>query len=218
MRIPVRIPPNLLQAEYLRMHERTFLKRFERIGAIIVFLLIIFRIWLGTEFNGILLTSLMVFAIMYMWAGFFLFSRVSLRDLATPKSRSQVSLFMVVSSIVMGLIYSFCTLAVTYGIFFYDGMNFMLSASFFLVLVATAITLVYHWLNKADRPFLWQYYKRSAVMGLLCLTIWVIPVDTKLQFLFREHPEFIEAYKAYRENPDSILVQERLRTARSYFR
>jgi hypothetical protein len=218
MRIPARIPSNLLKAEYLRMQERTILKRIERIGAMVVVFLVILRVWLGTEMNGILLTSLMLMAILYMWAGFFLFSRVSLRDLATPASRSQVSPFMIASSIIMGLIYSFCTLGVTFGIFFYSGMNFMLSASFFLLLATTAITLIYHWLNDADRPLLWQYYKRSAVLGLLCLTIWVIPVDTKLQFLFREHPQFIEAYRDYRENPDNPVVYERLKEARSYFR
>ncbi|HSV87430.1 MAG TPA: hypothetical protein VLH61_02185 [Bacteroidales bacterium] len=218
MKIPGIIPTNFLRGEYLRMHERTVLKRIERFGAIIVFLLMIIRMWLGTEINGILLSALVIFSIGYMWSGFFLFSRVSLRDLATPKSRSQVSPFMVVSSIVMGFIYSFCTLAVIYGIFFYSGMNFMLSLAFFFILASTSITIAYHWLNKADRPLLRQYYKRSAVMGILCLALWVIPVDTKLQFLFREHPEFIEAYKAYRENPDNPVVHERLRSARSYFR
>jgi len=186
--------------------------------ALITIGLLAFRFAFGTALNGLLITALVFLAIYYMWFGFFIFNRASLRDLATPKSRSKFTPFMVASGILMGLIYSFCTISIIYGIYFYQAMNFMLAAGFFFVLFATSFTLVYHRLNPQDAPYLRQFYRRSAILGLFCLFMWITPVDTRLQLLFRKHPDFIEAYKNYRINPDDPQAEERLKTARSLFR
>jgi len=218
LKILEKIPATLYSKDYLRMKERTTFKRIELIVALLVFVLLVFRFIFGTALNGLLLITLVFLAIYYMWFGFFLFSRVALRDLATPKSRSQVSAFMVISSMLMGIIYSIASIAIVYGVFFYGGMNFMLSVAFFLIVVATGLTLFYHWLNQADRPLLFQYYKRSAILGLFCLSLLITPVDTRLQVLFHNHPEFIEAFKEVRSQPDSDEAKNKLREARSYFR
>lgn len=213
-----RIPSSLYQTDFLRMQERTMFKRIELALSIIIVFLLLFRFVFGTALNALLLPALVLQAIHYMWFGFFLFSRVSLRDLATPKSRSQVSVFMVISSIIMGILYSISIIAIVYGIFFYTGMNYILIVSVLFLFSATAITIFYHWLNEADRPLLSQYYKRSAILGIFCFMLWVTPVDLRLEVLFRKHPDFIEAYRYYRENPQSEEAKNRMSEARSYFR
>jgi len=213
-----KLPSSLIKTDFLRMKERTVFKRIEIVGTIAIVLLILFRFLFGTSLNGVLLVVLVFQTIYYMWFGFFLFSRVSLRDLATPKSRNQVSPFMVISSIIMGLVYSVATIAMVYGLFFYQGMNVVLSGAVLLIILSSGITLLYHWLNVADRPLLKQYYKRSFILGAFCLALWLTPVDTRLEILFKDYPEFVEAYKNLRDNPDNEEAQQRLREARSYFR
>jgi len=213
-----KLPSSLIKTDFLRMKERTVFKRIGIVGTIAIVLLILFRFLFGTSLNGVLLVVLVFQTIYYMWFGFFLFSRVSLRDLATPKSRNQVSPFMVISSIIMGLVYSVATIAMVYGLFFYQGMNVVLSGAVLLIILSSGITLLYHWLNVADRPLLKQYYKRSFILGAFCLALWLTPVDTRLEILFKDYPEFVEAYKNLRDNPDNEEAQQRLREARSYFR
>jgi len=213
-----KLPSSLIKTDFLRMKERTVFKRIEIVGTIAIVVLILFRFLIGTSLNGALLVALVFQTIYYMWFGFFLFSRVSLRDLATPKSRNQVSPFMVISSIIMGLIYSVATIAMVYGLFFYQGMNVVLSGAVLLIILSSGITLLYHWLNVADRPLLKQYYKRSFILGAFCLALWLTPVDTRLEILFKDYPEFVEAYKNLRDNPDNEEAKQRLREARSYFR
>lgn len=196
----------------------TVFKKIEFYMGLITIGLVAFRFAFGTALNGLLITALVLMAIYYMWFGFFIFNRASLVDLATPKSRSKFTPFMVASGILMGLIYSFCTIAIIYGIYFYQGMNFMLAAGFFFVVFATSFTLVYHRLNRQDAPYLRQFYRRSAILGLFCLFMWITPVDARLQLLFRKHPDFIEAFKNYRTNPDDPQAEERLKNARSLFR
>ncbi|MEE4176292.1 MAG: hypothetical protein V2I46_02160 [Bacteroides sp.] len=196
----------------------TLFKKIEFYGALVTLALLIYRVVFGTGLNGLLITALVVMAIYYMWFGFFIFSGRSLRDLATPQSRKRISPFRIASSILMGLVYSFCTIAILYAVFFYEAMNFMLAFAFFLSLLATGFTLVYHKLNPEDGPYLRQFYQRSAILGLLCLAMWITPVNTRLKVLFRQHPDYIEAYQNYRANPDDEQAEEALRKARSFFR
>lgn len=196
----------------------TIFRKIELYGALITLALLFYRLIFGTGLNGMLITALVVMAIYYMWFGFFIFSGRSLRDLATPQSRRTLKTFRIASSILMGLVYSFCTIAILYAVFFYDAMNFMLAFAFFLTFLATSFTLVYHKLNPEDGPYLRQFYRRSAILGLLCLALWLSPVNTRLQVLFRKHPDFIEAYQKYKNNPGDPQAEEALRRARSFFR
>lgn len=199
-------------------NKKNLFKKIEQIGGFFVVALLLFRFLFGTGLNGLLITALVLMAIYYMWFGFFIFTRASMLDLATPKSRSKFSAFMIASSILMGLVYSFCTISIVYGVFFYQGMNFMLGFSFLLVFFASSFTLVYHRLNREEGGYLRQFYRRSALLGLFCLAMWVTPVDTRLEVLFRKHPDFIEAYKNFRANPGDEQAEEHLKTVRSHFR
>jgi hypothetical protein len=199
-------------------NKKNIFNKTERIGGLIVVALLLFRFLFGTGLNGLLITSLVLMAIYYMWFGFLIFTRASISDLATPKSRSKFSPFMIASSILMGLVYSFCTIAIVYGVFFYQGMNFMLGFSFLLVFFASSFTLFYHRLNLEEGEYLRQFYRRSALLGLFCLAMWITPVDARLEILFRKHPDFIEAYKNYRANPDDPQAEEQFKNVRSRFR
>jgi hypothetical protein len=198
--------------------KNTVFKKIELYGSLVTLALLLFRLIFGTGLNGLLITALVVMAIFYMGFGFFIFTGRTLRDLATPQSRSSFKPFRIASSILMGLVYSFCTIAILHGVFFYDSMNFMLAFAFFLTFLATSFTLVYHKLNPEDGPYLKQFYRRSAFLGLFCLIMWLTPVNTRLEVLFRKHPDFIEAYKDFRENPEDNQAEEALRRARSFFR
>lgn len=197
---------------------KTIFRKIELYGWLISIALMLYRLIFGTGLNGMLITALVIMAIYYMWFGFFIFTGRSLRDLATPQSRKTFRPFRIASSILMGLVYSFCTIAILHGVFFYDSMNFMLAFAFFLTFLATSFTLVYHKLNPEDGPYLKQFYRRSAILGLFCLALWLTPVNTRLEVLFRKHPDFIEAYKQFKENPGDPQAEEALRQARSVFR
>lgn len=193
-------------------------RKFEYYAALFTIALLLFRFLFGTALNGLLITALVLMAIFYMWFGFFIFTGASVRELATPKSRSKFTPFMLASSIVMGLIYSLCTIAIIYGVYFYQGMNFMLGLAFILVFFATAVIIFYRWFSHDHTSYLKQYFRRSAVLGLFCLFMWLTPVNTRLHILFRHHPDFIEAYKNHRANPDDPLAEEQLKNVRSHFR
>lgn len=196
----------------------TGLNRTEKYFALVVVILLGYRITFGVALDFFLLTAITLMAVFYLWFGFFLFNKAMPLDLVDRHKRSVYTGFRTVSSILMGLVYSVCLIAILYAVFFYPRMQFMLGFSVFLLSASLMLTLVYHWLNRSDKPFLMQYYRRTAILGTLILITLIIPVDKRLEILYDDYPGFVEAYREYRENPDSFEALEKLRGERSKFR
>ncbi len=194
------------------------MKNIEKTGLIIVGLLIILRLIFGTGINVILMTMFVIVAIYYMWFGFFIFNNLRLKQLFSRQEHKRINWFKISTSIVMGLVYSFTLISIMFAILFYSNMNTMLCFSLFFILASGIFLVVYSKYNQLEKQFLYQFYMRSVIYGLICLFLWITPVEKKLNVLFDNHPEFVEAYKDYLENPDDPEVKEKLRKKGKYFR
>ncbi|MFP4065452.1 MAG: hypothetical protein ACLFS0_08120, partial [Bacteroidales bacterium] len=102
--------------------------------------------------------------------------------------------------------------------FFYPGMQFMLASALILLLLFTGVMIGIQYMQKKFDPFCPRMYLRAAGLFIILLILWVPPVEDRLNILFRDHPEFIEAYLDYRDNPDDPENIQRLREQRSRFR
>ncbi len=194
------------------------MKRVELTGIIITGLLIVLRIVFGTFFNASLMVMLVLMAIYYLWFGFFLFNNVTHEQLFTKHDRGKFNLFNISSSIIMGVVYSFTVISIMFALFFYSKMNLMLGSSFFLLLMSLIFSIIYQNYYNVEKKYLHQFYIRSAAYGIICLFLLLTPVEKRLKVLFSDHPNFIEAYLDYRENPDDPKAEEELRKQRNRFR
>ncbi len=196
----------------------TIFNKIEIAGIIIVFILLAYRGVIGPGLSSLLLFSTTLLSIFYLWLGFFIFTRSLPIDLLDSLNRAHFNPIIISSSILMGVVYSYTLIAILFGFLFYPGMMFMLGSSFFLVLVTTVLLILYDRYQQIKPWFTRQFYSRSLLLGILTLILWVTPIDTRLEILFRDHPDFIEAYQHYRENPEDEKAIERLREERSRFR
>ncbi|MFW5792975.1 MAG: hypothetical protein ACOCWC_01730 [Bacteroidota bacterium] len=194
------------------------MRKFERIVGIFVFLLFIYKVLFGSYFDVLLRIVLILFAIFYLWCGFFLFNRTSLVDLLNREVRQRISAFKTAAGIVMGMVYSFCILAIMYNIYFYSAMNFFLISAIIALVSSTTLVGVYNTLNMPLQSFYNQIYRRSLIFGVFLFAFWLTPIDTRLEVFYKDHPGFIEAYKEYRENPDDPETQEKLKDERRYIK
>lgn len=199
-------------------HKDTLINKIERYSALLTILLLTTRILIGTELNVILRISLTILSIFYMWFGFFIFNRLQIMDLLDRRKRGMLNIFKVAGSILMGLCYSYCLTAIIFSLYFFKGMHFMLGLSTFLLVLGTAAIGIYHWFNPGEFSYLKQYYQRSAVIGLFAVILLATPLETRLKVLYRDHPDFVEAYMAYHNDPSQEQVVETLREVRSRFR
>ena len=180
--------------------------------------LILFRLLAGMQLHVLLRILLVLMSIFYMWFGFFLFTKMSVKDLANSNERKKLSPLKITGSIVAGFVYSLSFLAIIHTLDFYRGMHFLSGMAFILNLAVLGIILFFFYRNKQKDTFFKQFLIRSSGMVLLFLVILLTPVEKRLGLLYKDHPDFIEAYTAYIEDPDSPERLDHLREERSAFR
>lgn len=194
------------------------MRKFEKISSLVVFVLLLYRIFIGSEFNVVLRVGLIILSIFYLWFGFFLFNKINFTDLLKREVRNRLNALKTTAGIVMGVVYSFCILAIVYCIYFYAAMNFVLVTAIIALISSTFLIGLYNTLNMPMQSFYNQFYRRSLIIGVLLFAFWLTPLDAKLDILYKDHPEFIKAYKEYKENPDDPIAKEKLKEARSLFK
>jgi glucan phosphoethanolaminetransferase (alkaline phosphatase superfamily) len=192
--------------------------KFEKYGAIAVLILLISRILMGADLNAALRSGLTLISIFYMWFGFFLFTRIRVKDFTDKSKKHLFSAFRITSSILMGFCYSYCILAIMFSVFFLKGMQFMLGLSLFLLIATTALLLLFNWFNRHETTFLKQFYLRSALIAMFIFAVLLTPLQTRLKVFYRDHPDFVTAYMDYYQSPQEENAREALKEARSKFR
>jgi hypothetical protein len=198
--------------------EPTIFSKIERTSSVVVALLILYRTFLNTQLDILLLSGITLMAVFYLWSGFFLFTNALPLDIVEKGKRAIFTPFRITVSIGMGFVYSVSLISILYAYFFYPQMQLMLSFSFLLILISTCLVVLYHYFNKDEYVFVKQFYKRSVILGLFIFLIIVIPLETRLEILYHKHPGFIEAYIEYHQNPDTPEAIDKLRSERSKFR
>ncbi len=196
----------------------TIINKFEKAGMVTVIVVMLLRVWLGPVTNTSLLVFTTLLSIYYLWFSFFIFNKLAPLQMLNRDIVQSLYPFQIYITILMGIILSYALIAVLAGFMFFPLMHKIM---FWALIALTGFTIyltIYHIIRKKDFPFLKRYYYRAALyLGLLGLLL-IPPVETRLEILYRDHPEFIEAYLEWRENPDDEEAQERLRDIRSRFR
>jgi hypothetical protein len=194
------------------------MRKFEAVGLILVFSLIIYRLLVGVGLQFFLTIIIPVLSVFYMWFGFFLFNRMRFKDLFDKEKRKELNTLQIVSSITAGFIYSFSFITLIFAMGFHPGMNMMISMSLLFNVVILGFSIFFFITFKDKRRFVRQFLFRSVVLSAIFFFLWYTPVEKRLGFFYKDYPEFVNAYIDYLENPDDPEVQKRLSDERSAFR
>lgn len=200
------------------MNNDTLVNKFEKAGMVTVIIIWLLRAIIGPMFNFTLLLTTTLLAIYYLWFGFFIFNKMQPLDLLYQHKHKQIGRFHIAAGITMGIILSYSLIAIIFGFLFFPGMQAaMISAAAILFLFAVFLR-AYNKIKKRHRKLCQRFYTRAAIVGVILAALLFIPLENRLNILFRDHPDFREAYLEYRENPDDEEALERLREERSKFR
>ncbi len=196
----------------------TLVNKFEKAGLVTVIIIWLLRATVGPMFNFTLLLTTTLLAIYYLWFGFFIFNKMQPLDLLYQHKHKQISRFHIVAGIVMGVVLSYSLIAITFGFLFFPGIQTAMFSAAGLLILFTIYVLAYDLVKKRHRILCRRFYQRAVIIGAILAALLFIPLETRLSILFRDHPDFQEAYLEYRENPDDEKAEERLREERSKFR
>ncbi len=196
----------------------TLINKFEKASLVTVLVIMAIRVWLGPESNFILLVATTILSTYYLWFGFFIFNRLKPQDLLNKTVVRSLKPFQAYVSIIMGIIVSYALIAILVGFFFYPVMHSILLTALLALIAFTVFLVVYQLIKKQKPDYFYRFYYRAAIFSFLLALLWLPPLENRLEILFRHHPEFIEAYLDYRENPDDDEARDKLREERSRFR
>ncbi len=200
------------------MHQDTIINKFEKAGMVTVIVVWLLRIWLGPVLNYALLLTTTLLAIYYLWFGFFIFNKLRLFDLLHQETRQSLVAFKITSSILTGIVLSYGLIAVLFGFLFFPLMQTVLVSGFVLTLIMTGYVIYVHLYKKKHKTLCKRFYPRLGILILFLMLLIIPPLEQRLNILFRDYPDFVEAYMNYRQNPDCAENMERLREERSRFR
>ncbi len=196
----------------------TIINKFEKAGMVTVIVIMLLRIWLGPITNTSLLVFTTLLSIYYLWFSFFIFNKLAPLQMLNKGIVQSLYPFQIYITIIMGIILSYALIAILAGFMFFPLMHKIMFWAFVALTGFTIYLALYQIITKKDLLFLQRYYYRAALYIVLLGLLLIPPVEKRVEILYKDHPEFIEAYLEWLENPDDEEVQERLRDIRSRFR
>ncbi len=196
----------------------TLINKIEKAGLVTLLIAILLRVLLGPETNFILLVTSTLLSTYYLWFGFFIFNKITPQSLLNKSVTQSLTAFQVYTGIIMGIVVSYALIAILFGFFFYPISPYVLASALVIQLSFSIFLIFYKIIKKKNSGFLGSFSFRALIFSILLVLHTATPLETRLDILFKDYPEFIEAYMKYRDNPDDQKLQDRLREERSRFR
>lgn len=147
------------------------------------------------------LSSLSVF---YMYLGFALFNGVRLRAIFKKGSFTEISKARTFGAVAAGLTLSVTLVGIMFKIQIWRGADLQLRTGLFGLAIVTAVGLVKYFKNKS--PYYTRIFKRAAIIGGFGLILILSPSTMWTEIRYRNHPEYVEAFKKAMADPDNAAL------------
>ncbi len=183
------------------------MKKFEKIILILIVIALIMKFSLipgGSVLVGI---SLTILSIIYYLLGFAFFNGIRLRHVFKKQSYKGISALRVIGGIGTGMGLSTIIIGIQFKLLHVAGADMMLKVGLGTTIVILFIAFIKF--LKAKDEFYKLIFSRIAIIGGLGLILAVLPALTLTKIQFRNHPEYIEAYKEFLNDPQNEELRKK---------
>lgn len=158
--------------------------------------------FLSIAFGGILTTlTFMSLSMIYFYFGFAFFNEINLRAIFAKDSYKDISLLRIIGAIGVGIALSLTIIGLLFTFNSWSGSSFSLGAGLSGLLIVTIIGIVGYSKNKSK--YYTRIFKRVAIIGALGLFFFLTPKTTWVELKYRNHANYVKAYKEAVANPDN---------------
>ena len=152
----------------------------------------------------ILVIVLSLTAMLYMYLGFAIFNQIGFRQIFRKKSYESVSGMRILGAIAAGFTLSILLTGLLFKIMLWPGSGPMLTVSAFPCMIIMIVGLIRY--SRDQSPYYTFIFKRLGIFGALALFFYLLPSEKWVAFRYKEHPDYVEAYKKAAADPhDSVL-------------
>jgi len=183
------------------------LKKIEIYLAIVSVIAFVLNLFLIPSSELLLTLSVSALSILYLYFSFALLNNVGLRAVFKHKALKNISIFKTLGAILVGGALSISIIGILFKLMHWPSANFLILAALPFLFIAGGVYLFFFRKNKE------LYYKRILIriwiIGSLVFIILILPKDLILDFQYRNNPEYLEAFKDWRQDTsDSLKIEK----------
>jgi len=153
-----------------------------------------------------------VLSVIYFYLGFAFFNNIRLRSIFKKESYKGVGTLRIVGALGAGFAISTTAIGILFKFQSWPGVEFTLGAGLAGLFIVTVIGLIKFAKNKS--AFYTKIFKRVAIFGVLGILLLAIPAASWVELKYRNHPDYVEAYKKSLADPDNEELRNNLEAER----
>lgn len=177
------------------------MKKAELILGAITLIALVLNLFL-TPYSGVLtVLSLSALSAMYMYFSFALFNGVRLRHIFKKASYKEIPAMRIVGAVLTGFALAATIMGLLFKIQYWPGANVNLAVGVIGLAIVLIVGAIKYSMTKSK--YYTGIFKRIAVYGGLGLILLILPRHTWLEFKYRNHPGYVEAFKKAMADPDN---------------
>jgi hypothetical protein len=187
------------------------MKKIELVLAFFVGVGMLARIfWLS---GGIIYTlATLVLSGIYFVGGFFLLNNVSVKQIFMRlPNMMHVPTGRAVMSVATGVVFAILLIGILFQIMLWPGSGILLQGIFLLGILFFIATLNS---KKWEGDFYQGFLIRASIIGVLSMMALYIPKYKQVEWMYRDYPTFVDAWKKHIENPSDSLLMIRMEEER----
>ena len=184
------------------------MKKLEKILALLIFISLILKFNLIAGGSMLLVCSLTVLSLIYYPLGFAFFNGIRLREIFKKSSYTGISTWRILGAIGAGMAFSALCMGILFKLQFWTGANMNLLAGLVTIPIILVIVLIKY--SKSKSEYYIRIIKRIAIIGGIGLILLLTPGRSIRKFEYRNHPDYINAYENYMENPGDKELEEKM--------
>lgn len=184
------------------------MKKTEIITLSIALIGLIMSLFLITGASILLVLSLSTIAIFYQYFSFALMHEIPLKSAFNKESYPEKSGKYIALAVLAGIALSFAAVGSMFKLLHWPGANLIL-----VIAVASNLTILIVTFLLSKGKFLGvikNIQKRSALAFLFCGGLFYFGSYLFLDFKYRAYPNYIEAVKAFQDNPNDVGLRTKM--------
>ena len=188
------------------------MKLTEKILVALSILAIVLKLLLIPGGSVLFVLAISILSCIYFALGFALFNGIRLRKMFKKESYSNTSALKIIGAICMGFVLSMVSIGIMFKLQMWPGAGPMLivgAPPMFIILIIVFVKFI---LTK--HKFYLNALIRCGIFTLFGIALFFTSGLTLIKLQFRNHPEYIQAYEAYQNNPSSLELFDKMETER----
>lgn len=179
------------------------------LSALIASILNLFDYPMSTQ---LLIVSIGNLSIFYMYLGIPLFNHIPFRKMFSRSSYEGISKLRFIGSLALGLSFSATLIGLLFKLMIWPNANIELLIGLSGLFIGLWVAIWRY--QKRPSEFYLDIFKRIAIFIVLAIVGLALPKYAILEFKYSDYPDYVEAFKARSERPNSTELTEKLELER----